>query len=268
MTQLSTLNEAAIYGNKNQPMISKKDPQDAAAATKTPTTQSTELADSLSKGNVSLANQIIEEAAKKGDGLELSTYPNGSVKSAIITDAKPRLTNIDGSKTFGVTTKTFSENGKPQSLKKELGPILEEEKQYYSNGKLKKSAILPLGGKCYGSPDDVHDACDVTTETFYENGNPKSLKKVFAFPPKDYKDYGTFTGEEKQYYSNGNLKSSIIADPKACSGEDNSKPCVVTTETFYENGKPESLNKTFNGVTHTDIKYDKNGNVTKYLNKK
>ena len=107
-------------------------------------------------------------------------------------------------------------------------------------------------------------------EAFYKNGTPQS-KTVSEWNGSDF-----VNTLEKEYYSNGKLKRSIVQDK----GLDKQ-----VKETFYDNGKPQSkkivewkenanLVKDSKGHYHyesdfvetTNIQYDRNGNVIKKAN--
>ena len=201
----------------------------------------------------SVATQVVEDFEYRGKGeLTVETYPDGKIKSKKYNEA-------NGDK---VTTFDYYQNGTPQSktVSEWNGSdyVNTLEKEYYPNGKLKRSMVQDKG--LYKEVE----------ETFHENGTPQS-KTVSEWNGSDY-----VNTLEKEYYPNGKLKRSMIQD-KGLYKE--------VEETFHENGKPQSKkiiewkeNANFvrdskgnyhyepDFVETTNIQYDKNGNVIKKAN--
>ena len=159
----------------------------------------------------SVATQVVEDFEYRGKGkLTVETYPDGKIKSK-------KYNEGNGNK---VTTFNYYQNGTPQSktVREWNGYdfVNTLEKEYYSNGKLKRSMVQENRGD------------KKLVETFHENGTPQS--KTF----REWNGYDFVNTLEKEYYPNGKLKRSMVQEKRG------DKKLV---ETFYENGTPQS--KTF-----------------------
>ena len=186
----------------------------------------------------SVATQVVEDFEYRGKGkLTVETYPDGKIKSK-------KYNEGNGNK---VTTFNYYQNGTPQSktVREWNGYdfVNTLEKEYYSNGKLKRSMVQENRGD------------KKLVKTFHENGTPQS--KTF----REWNGYDFVNTLEKEYYPNGKLKRSMVQEKRG------DKKLV---KTFHENGTPQS--KTFrewNGydfVETTNIQYDRKGNVIKKAN--
>ena len=169
--------------------------------------------------------------------LEKEYYSNGKLKRSMVQD-KELYKNVE---------EAFYKNGTPQSktVREWNGSdfVNTLEKEYYPNGKLKRSMVQDKG--LYKNVE----------EAFYENGTPQS-KTVIEWNGNDF-----VNTLEKEYYPNGKLKRSMVQEKRG------DKKLV---ETFHENGTPQSKTVSeWNGndfVETTNIQYDRKGNVIKKAN--
>lgn len=139
-----------------------------------------------------------------GDVTSFKYSPQGDVKP-IIRTVKKAVKGVDQTKSLATQiVQEFEQTGKGE-LKVET----------YENGNIKSKKYKDEG--YFGKEASI---------SYYEDGKTESSKV------KVWDGYNWIVTEDKNYYPNGNLKSSKTKEPKYF-GKENSK-------TYYEDGKPES----------------------------
>jgi len=138
-------------------------------------------------------------------------------------------------------------------------PLNGAKKEYYANGKIRREYFLKEG-KINGSYKFYDQLGHLVSDQYYKDGEPNGYMNIY-YPSGliksegNMKPGGDISGQAREYYQNGTLKSESMISGQA--------PNYSTQSKIYdEDGKLVSESSISNGEFVNAVTYDKEGRVT------